>query len=81
MLDQYLGEHYRGPSMVLAAAGALDHDRIVELAGDMFGSLADAPDSEPPPATYRGGDRREPRELQETQIMVGFEGRPYTSDT
>jgi predicted Zn-dependent peptidase len=81
MLDQYLGEHYRGPSMVLAAAGALDHDRIVELAGDVFGSLADGPDAQPPAATYRGGDRREPRELQETQIMVGFEGRPYTSET
>jgi predicted Zn-dependent peptidase len=39
------------------------------------------PDARPAPATYRGGDRREPRDLQETQIMVGFEGRPYTSDT
>jgi predicted Zn-dependent peptidase len=67
--------------MVLAAAGALDHDRIVELAGQTFGSLAGDPDAQPPPATYRGGDRREPRKLQETQIMVGFEGRPYTSDT
>jgi predicted Zn-dependent peptidase len=34
MLDRYLSEHYRGPSMVLAAAGALDHDALVELAGE-----------------------------------------------
>ncbi len=32
MLDAYLHRHYRGPSMVLAAAGAVDHDKIVALA-------------------------------------------------
>ena len=81
MLDRYLSEHYRGPSMVLAAAGALDHDEVVELAGERFGDMAADPDARPEAASYHGGDRREPRDLQETQIMVGFEGRPYTSDT
>ena len=81
MLDRYLSEHYRGPSMVLAAAGALDHDQVVELAGERFGDMAADPDARPAAARYHGGDRREPRDLQETQIMVGFEGRPYTSDT
>jgi predicted Zn-dependent peptidase len=80
MLDRYLGEHYRGPSMVLAAAGALDHERIVELAGERFGDLAASPDNRPKAARYSGGERREARDLQETQIMVGFEGRAYTAD-
>jgi predicted Zn-dependent peptidase len=80
MLDRYLGEHYRGPSMVLAAAGALEHDRIVELVGERLGDLPASPDGRPNAAKYRGGDNREARDLQETQIMVGFEGRPYTAD-
>lgn len=79
MLDHYLGEHYRGPSMVLAAAGALDHDRLVELAGERLGDIAAEPGPRPVAAAYSGGDKREARDLRETQIMVGFEGRPYSS--
>ena len=32
MLGAYLDRHYRGPSMVIAAAGAVDHDELVDLA-------------------------------------------------
>jgi predicted Zn-dependent peptidase len=81
MLDRYLGEHYRGPSMVIAAAGALDHDQIVDLAGERFGDLGSVAGAKPAGATYRGGDSREARDLLETQIVVGFEGRPYTADS
>jgi predicted Zn-dependent peptidase len=82
MLDAYLGRHYRGPGMVLAAAGAVDHDAIVKLATERFGAISAVAGPEPARATYRGGDLRETRDhLQETQIMVGFEGRPYSSDT
>ena len=80
MLDAYLGRHYRGPRMVLAAAGALDHDRLVELASERFAPLGREPGPNPAPAVYRGGDLRQSRDLMETQIIVGFEGRPYTSE-
>jgi predicted Zn-dependent peptidase len=82
MLHDYLARHYRGPSMVLAAAGAVDHDALTALAAERFGGLGTAPGPKPAPARYRGGERREARDhLQETQIMVGFEGRSYTDET
>jgi predicted Zn-dependent peptidase len=81
MLQDYLARHYRGPEMVLAAAGAVDHDALVALAGERFAALGATPGPTPSPARYRGGDRREARDLQETQIMIGFEGRPYTAET
>lgn len=82
MLHDYLARHYRGPSMVLAAAGAVDHDALVALASDRFAALGSTPGPTASRARYRGGERREPRpHLQETQIMLGFEGRPYTADT
>jgi len=82
MLDDYLGRHYRGPGMVLAAAGAVDHEKLVALATERLGDLPAIPGPKPSAATYRGGDAREARDhLQETQIMVGFEGRPYTADS
>ncbi|MCB1500638.1 MAG: insulinase family protein [Bauldia sp.] len=80
MLDSYLGRHYRGPAMVIAAAGAVDHDRLVGLAGDALAGLAADTGPAPVAATYRGGEVREERELMESQIMLGFQGIPYGAD-
>jgi predicted Zn-dependent peptidase len=82
MLDSYLTNHYRGPDMVLAAAGAIDHDALVTLAGDKLGAFAAKPGSAPAKAVYRGGELTESRDhLQETQVMIGFEGRPHTAES
>jgi len=80
MLDTYLGRHYRGPAMVIAAAGAVDHDRLVELAGGALDGLAADTGPAPVAATYLGGEVREERELMESQIMLGFQGIPYGAD-
>ena len=58
MLRAYLDRHYHGPAMVVAAAGAVDHDAIVALAGEKLGGLVDRAGAAPAPASYRGGDRR-----------------------
>jgi predicted Zn-dependent peptidase len=79
MIDAYLNRHYRGPSMVIAAAGAVNHDKLVALAADRLSGLRSDAAPTPVSATYQGGDSREAREQMETQIMLGFEGLAYTS--
>jgi predicted Zn-dependent peptidase len=79
MIDAYLNRHYRGPAMVIAAAGAVDHDRLVAMAAERFGEIATDAGPTPVAAHYQGGDTREVRDLMETQIMLGFEGLPYGS--
>ena len=39
MLRDYLSTHYRGPNMVVAAAGAVDHKRVVEEVAQKFASF------------------------------------------
>jgi predicted Zn-dependent peptidase len=78
-LSGYLGEHYRGPTMVLAAAGNVDHDAVVALGRERFAGLTSDPTPAPEPARYRGGDWREERDLQEAQVTIAFEGCSYTS--
>lgn len=78
-LRAYLGAHYIGPSMVLAAAGAVDHAHLVTLAEDRFGGLTSLTAPKPKTARYHGGTWREERDLQEAQIALGFEGCTYTS--
>jgi predicted Zn-dependent peptidase len=78
-ISGYLDRHYRGPSMVVSAAGAVDHDEVVRMAAEGFTKLAGETGPKLAPATYLGGDEREERDLQEAQIMLGFEGRAHAS--
>ena len=79
-LSSYLDRNYHGPSMVLSAAGAVDHESLVRLAEDRFASLPSTPLAAPETARYVGGDLRERRKLMEAQILLGFEGLPYASE-
>ena len=73
-LRDYMNEHYSADRMVVAAAGNMDHDRIVELAQAGFGGLAAKPARNQEPARYVGGDWRERRALEQVHLIIGFEG-------
>ena len=47
MLRGYLTRHYRGPDMVVAAAGAVDHKRVVEEVTERFASFEATPAPKP----------------------------------
>ena len=71
-LVDYLGRHYRGPNLVIAAAGRVDHERFVDLAGEAFGGLpaeAETPEQE---ANYAGGEYREERALEQVHLVFGL---------
>ena len=55
-LRGYLSTHYRGPDMVVAAAGAVDHKRVVEEVAHRFASFDGAAGAE-----AAGGDVRQGR--------------------
>lgn len=76
-LRAYLATHYTPGNMVLSAAGAVDHDALVDLARRHFAGLAGTPAARPAPARYTGGAGRLERDLMELQLVLGFEGLPY----
>jgi len=47
-LLEYIGTHYKGPRIVLAAAGGVNHDELVGLANKNFGSMSAGYDGEIP---------------------------------
>ncbi len=76
-LLSYMAEHYHGPRMVLAAAGAVDHEDIRRRAEEAFRSL---PPSQPRPVVpgrYRGGEFRKKKKLEQAHFLLAFEGVPY----
>ncbi len=73
----YMRQHYAAGNVVVAAAGALEHDRVVDLVGRHF---ADLPSEMPPalvPGHYAGGEFREARDLDQVHIVLGFPGVGY----
>lgn len=85
-LVNYMKTHYRGPRMVLAAAGAVDHDELVKLASNAFGGVPDetAVKNVPAliaadPARFTGSsvlDRRP--DSAQCSLAVAFRGASWT---
>jgi predicted Zn-dependent peptidase len=80
MLFDYVAEKYQAPSMVLSAAGRIEHAALVELAEANFAGLPAGDSASPVPASYQGGDYRESKELEQVHLLLGFPGLPYGDD-
>ncbi|MDP6706800.1 MAG: pitrilysin family protein [Alphaproteobacteria bacterium] len=76
-LRRFMGQHYRAPQMVLAAAGAVEHQALVRLAGEAFRELGPDREETLPPACYRGGDFREAKALEQVHIAMALPGLTY----
>ena len=79
-LTGYLGTHYVPSELVLTAAGAVDHDRLVDQALKQFDRL---PAVTPPTAesiVYKGGDFREEQDLEQLHFLLGFQGAAIGDD-
>lgn len=73
----YWNANYGASRMVLAAAGDVEHEKFLELAGQAFDALAPEVDATLEPARYAGGDSREARELEQLHLILGFQGLGY----
>jgi predicted Zn-dependent peptidase len=71
---RYLKENYAAPGMLLVAAGNLEHDALVAMAGEKFAALPRHGQATSGPARYEGGDHREIRDLEQAHIVLGFPG-------
>ena len=75
-IGRYLSHHYTGKGMIVGAAGAVEHARILDETAARFAAVpqANGHDTTPAAARYQGGDARLKRRLEQTHIVVGFEG-------
>jgi predicted Zn-dependent peptidase len=76
-LGAYLSAHYHAPNMVLAAAGAVDHEELVAEAERRFAALDISPTMPPATASYSGGFRRMDKSFEQTHIVLTFEAPHY----
>lgn len=82
-LIAYLHEHYRADRMVIAAAGDLLHEQVVELVEQYFGDLEPGPPGDPHPA--RLADARPSVQLlgrptEQAHLCLAWPALPYTDE-
>ena len=66
--------HYRGDGMVLAAAGKVDHARMVDLAQRFLGSVPAGRPGPIEPARWTGGARTDSQRNEQLHLALGFRG-------
>lgn len=78
-LVDYMRGHYGPSRLILAAAGKVEHDRLVELAATLLNELPASENVPPAPAAYTGGEtvvRR--KDLEQVHVCLGVEAFSYT---
>ena len=73
----YMRRHYAASNIVVAAAGALEHAAIVDLARAHFADLPADPAPKAEGGIYGGGEFREDRDLDQVHIVLGFPAVGY----
>ncbi|GHE01962.1 peptidase M16 [Defluviimonas sp. 20V17] len=79
-LQGFVGEHYGPDQMILAAAGAVDHDSIVEQARAVFGGLKRRGGWGLEAAAFASGEKRVVKDLEQAHFALAFESPGYRDD-
>jgi predicted Zn-dependent peptidase len=73
----FLAREYTPGKMVLAAAGDVEHARIVDLADRLFGAMPSVEARQPESGHYTGGERRISRKLEQANLVLGLPGLSF----
>jgi predicted Zn-dependent peptidase len=73
----YMRRHYTTANTVVAAAGNLSHDHVLELVQRHFADLPGQSVPTAEPGLYGGGEFREARDLDQVHIVLGFPSVAY----
>ncbi len=76
-LSGFVEERYAPGNIIVAAAGAVDHDRIVRMTEEAFGHLRPHGGGAAEPAAFRGGETRVEKGLEQAHFALAFETPGY----
>ena len=74
VMADYIKRFYTPARLVVSAAGNVDHSDFTKRVEKLFGEMT--PGGEPlhVPARYTGGEKREEKVLEQSHIVLGFQG-------
>ena len=79
-LSQFMHRYYGAEQMLFCAAGAIDHDRLVQLAQHYLGRLGSAESPVRTAPEWQAGSTIEERDLEQSHIVFGLPAPKAVSD-
>ncbi|SET50251.1 M16 family metallopeptidase [Oceanicella actignis] len=76
-LRRFVARHYAPDRMILAAAGAVDHDRLAAQAEALFGALPARAAPPVAPARFVGGEHRVEKPLEQAHFALALPAPAY----
>ena len=73
-LFDYVHRFYTPEKLVVSAAGNVSHDDMVKQVEVLFTDLPKDSHQSYRPAAYHGGERREEKDLEQSHVVLGFQG-------
>ncbi|MBQ9440996.1 MAG: insulinase family protein [Alphaproteobacteria bacterium] len=77
-IRNYMDSNYSIDKMVLVASGNINHDNLVELASNFIVKLKQFHTNLVEKQKYTGGYVFKEKDLEQTHVMMGYEGYSYT---
>ena len=78
--SQFVGEHYRPDTMILSAAGAVNHDEILAYAREVFGGLIASEPKTSLNAAFAGGEKRVEKDLEQAHFALALKSPGYVDE-
>jgi predicted Zn-dependent peptidase len=75
-LVDFIKTNYKAGNLTISAAGAVDHEAFVQKVERLFTELPEGGYHEDTPGAYTGGEYRNERDLEQTHLILGYEGLP-----
>jgi predicted Zn-dependent peptidase len=76
-LKDYTAKHYNGENIILSVAGNVNHQDLMNIGNKLLASIPKAHGSKHSRAIYTPGNQIVSKDLEQINIMLGFEGVPY----
>ncbi|WP_441000520.1 M16 family metallopeptidase [Fodinibius sp. SL11] len=81
-LYDYMDERYQPSNLLVAVAGNVDHERVVELVNDYFSAVEpeDTVDKNPPLPDYEVDNLKLTKPIEQTHLIAGRRGLHYNHE-
>lgn len=79
-MKKYLTSKYSTDKMIMCASGNVDHSHFIDLANQFSDKMSSFKTDEVQKQSYKGGFIFKKKELEQTHLVLGFEGLNHTDE-
>ena len=79
-VEGFMKGYYRPDKMVFSVSGNFEEKNVIELIEKYFQNLPNGSENHSPKASYQGGEFRQDKDLEQVNVILGFEGVDFYSD-